>query len=77
MEQDKLGMSGPTMRLLRLWLWLMPVAILVASVVFGWIAAADGRWGLFGVMVAMGVLGAGLLVFHYWILHRFGAEAPR
>jgi hypothetical protein len=65
------------MRLLRLWLWLMPVVILAAAVVFGWMAAADGRWGLFGVMVGMGVLGVALLVFHYWILQRFGAEAPR
>ncbi len=63
--------GSATMRLMRVWLWGVPVLMLAASVTFGAIAAADGKWALLGVMVVMGLLAVGLLVFHWWIVQRF------
>jgi hypothetical protein len=64
-----------TMLLLRVWMWLVPVGMLAAAVVFGGIAAADGRWGLFAVMFVIGVFAIVLLFVHYWVLYRFGKGA--
>ena len=61
-----------TMRVMKVWLWMVPIAMLVTAVVFGSIAAADGAWVLVGVMVVMGILALGLLFFHYWAMYRFG-----
>ena len=78
-EQVARGMSRQdnslTVFLLRAWMWFVPVAMLVAAVVFGGIAAADGRWGLFAVMVVAGVFACVLMVLHYWLLYRFGKRA--
>jgi hypothetical protein len=63
--------------LLRIWLWLVPVAMLAAALVFGGVAVADGRWALFGVMLVLGLIAAGLMLLHYWLLYRFGKDAPR
>jgi hypothetical protein len=60
------------MTILRLWLWVVPIGMLVASVVFAVVAALDERWGLLVVMVLMGVLAVALLVFHWWAMYRFG-----
>ncbi len=57
---------------LRAWMWFVPIAMLVASAVFGVVAAVDGRWGLLVVMVFMGVVALGLLGLHWWLLYRFG-----
>ena len=57
---------------LRVWMWFVPIAMLVASVVFGAIAAANGSWGLLAVMVFLGMTGLGLLLVHWWLLYRFG-----
>ena len=57
---------------LRAWLWLTPIGMLAAAIGFGAYAAIDGRWPLFGVMAVMAFVGVGLLVFHWWILYRFG-----
>jgi hypothetical protein len=65
-----------TMLFLRVWLWLVPIAMLGAALLFGGIAAADGRWGLVGVMVVLALVAGGLMVLHYWLLYRFGKE-PR
>lgn len=57
---------------LRAWLWFVPVGIIIASAVFSVVAALDDRWGLFAVMLVMGVFGLVLLVFHFWLMYRFG-----
>jgi hypothetical protein len=62
------------MFVLRLWMWAVPIVILAAAVVFGTIAVIDGRWGLFVVMLVMGAMAISLLVFHWWVLYRFGSK---
>ena len=59
---------------LRVWLWLMPIGMLLAAFGFGVYAAVDGQWALFGVMLFMAFVAVGLLILHYWILYRFGKE---
>jgi hypothetical protein len=49
--------------------------MLLTAIFFAAIAVADGRWGLFIVMIFMGLIAIGLLVFHWWVLYRFGAPA--
>ena len=71
------GDNSMTMLFLRVWLWAVPIALLGAAVVFGGIAAADGRWGLSGVMFVLALVAIGLMVLHYWLLYRFGKEPPR
>lgn len=66
-----------TATMLRAWMWFVPVAMLVAAVVFGVIAAADSNWGLLAVMVVAGVFALVLMVVHYWLLYRFGREADK
>ena len=61
-----------TAMLLRAWMWFVPIAMLVAAVVFGVIAASNSNWGLLAVMVVAGVFACVLLVLHYWLLYRFG-----
>ncbi|NIN71425.1 MAG: hypothetical protein GTO46_05740 [Gemmatimonadetes bacterium] len=77
MAQRPAGDKSLTMLLLRVWLWAVPIAMLAAAAVFGGIAAVDGRWPLFGVMVVLGLVAAGLMLFHYWLLYRFGREPPQ
>jgi len=66
-QPDSFGMF-----VLRLWMWAVPIVMLVAAFLFGAIAAVDGRWGLLVVMIVMGLIALGLLVFHWWVLYRFG-----
>ena len=63
------------MFVLRLWMWAVPILMLVAAFLFGAIAVADERWGLLVVMIVMGLMAIGLLVFHWWVLYRFGSRA--
>jgi hypothetical protein len=63
------------MFVLRLWMWAVPIVILAAAVVFGTIAVIDGRWGLFVVMLFIGCIAVSLLVFHWWVLYRFGRSS--
>ena len=63
------------MFILRLWMWAVPILMLVAAFLFGAIAVADERWGLLLVMIVMGLMALGLLVFHWWVLYRFGSRA--
>jgi heme/copper-type cytochrome/quinol oxidase subunit 2 len=67
--------QGFGMFVLRLWMWAVPSLMLAGAFVFGAIAASDERWGLFVVMIVMGLLAIGLLVFHWWVLYRFGSRA--
>jgi hypothetical protein len=55
-------------------MWFVPLAMLVAAVVFGVIAAADSNWALLAVMVVAGVFALVLMVVHYWLLYRFGRD---
>lgn len=57
---------------LRLWLWLVPITMLVAAVAFSLVAALDGRWALLGVMVLIGLFAVGLMVLHLWAMYGFG-----
>ena len=63
------------MFVLRLWMWAVPILLLLAAFLFGAIAASDGRWGVLFVMIVMGLMAIGLLVFHWWVLYRFGSRA--
>jgi hypothetical protein len=58
-------------------MWFVPVAMLVAAVVFGAIAAVSSKWGLLAVMVVIGVFACVLMVVHYWLLYRFGRGAEK
>lgn len=77
MAQRPAADNSLTMLFLRVWLWAVPIVMLVAAVIFGGIAAADGRWPLFGVMLVLGLVACGLMVLHYWLLYRFGKGPPR
>ena len=77
MAQGPVGDNSLTMLLLRVWLWAVPIVMLATAVVFGGIAAADGRWALAGAMFGLGLIAGALLVVHYWLLYRFGREPPR
>jgi len=63
------------MFVLRLWMWAVPIILFIASVTFGGIAVADGKWGLFVMMLFMGCIAVSLFVFHWWVLYRFGSKA--
>ncbi|MEO7666629.1 MAG: hypothetical protein ABIU97_06295 [Dehalococcoidia bacterium] len=62
------------MVLLRAWLWLVPIGMMIAATGFGLYAAIDGRWALFGFMVVIEFVAISLLIFHWWILYRFGKQ---
>jgi len=53
----------------------VPVVMFVAAVIFGTIAVIDERWGLFVVMLFIGCIALSLLVFHWWVLYRFGRSS--
>jgi len=63
-----------SMRILRLWMWAVPFAMILAALLFGVLAASDGKWGLVAVMFVIGLAGLGLLVLHYWVMFRFGKD---
>jgi hypothetical protein len=67
--------GGIGMVVLRAWMWLVPIVMLAAAVLFGGIAVADGSWALFVAMLLIGLFAAGLLVLHWWLLYRFGKGA--
>lgn len=71
-NMNVIGGNTLSMRILRVWMWLVPFAMILAAVVFGVLAASDGNWGLVAVMFVLGLAGLGLLVLHYWVMFRFG-----
>jgi hypothetical protein len=75
MSRNVMGGNSLSMIILRIWMWLVPVAMLLAALVFGAIAVAGGKWGLLAVMIVMGVTAIGLMFFHYWVMYRFGKNA--
>jgi hypothetical protein len=74
MSRNVIGGNSLSMIILRAWMWLAPFAMLLAAVVFGAIAVADGKWGLLAVMIVIGVTAIGLMYFHYWVIYRFGKK---
>lgn len=75
MKSERAGEPmGFGMFVLRLWMWAVPVLIVVAAAAFGVVAAIDGRWGLVALMLVMGLVGAGLFTLHWWVMRRMGAK---
>lgn len=74
MSRNVVGGNALSMRILRIWMWLVPLGMVLAAVVLGAVAASDGKWGLVAAMVFIGTLGLGMLFFHYWLLYRFGKD---
>ncbi len=72
MEQGT-RVDGPAMRLLRLWLWTAPLAMLALAVLFSVIAVEEGRWGLLAAMVMLALVAAGLFVVQWRLLRRLAA----
>jgi hypothetical protein len=66
--------EGLGMFVLRLWMWAVPILMLAAAFLFAAYAAVDERWELLVVMIIMGLMAIGLLVFHWWVLYRFGSR---
>jgi hypothetical protein len=62
------------MVILRAWLWIVPIGMILAAMVFGLYAFVQGEWALFGVMVALELVAISLLIFHWWVLYRFGKQ---
>jgi hypothetical protein len=76
-DMNVIGGNAISMRILRFYMWAVPLVMILAGLVFGGIAAAGGRWGLFALMIVIGLIGFGLLGAHYWLLYRFGKGGDR
>ena len=62
----------PGMRLMRLWLWTAPLAMLALAALFGWLAVDEGEWGLLAAMVLLALVAVGLFVVQWRLLRRLG-----
>jgi membrane protein YdbS with pleckstrin-like domain len=62
--------DSPSMRLLRLWLWLAPLVMLALAVLFGVVAVREGEWGLLAAMVVLALVAVGLFVVQWRLLRR-------
>lgn len=69
MEQGT-GVEGPSARLLRLWLWTAPLAMLALAVLFGVLAVGKEEWGLLAAMVVLGLVAVTLFLVQWWLLRR-------
>ncbi len=69
MEQGT-RVDGPGIRLLRLWLWSAPLAMLALAVVFAVIAVDEERWGLLAAMVMLALVAVGLWLVQWRLLRR-------
>ena len=72
--QDRHGtrQDGPGMRLMRLWLWAAPLAMLALAALFGWLAVDEGKWGLLAAMVLLALVAVGLFVLQWRLLRAYG-----
>jgi hypothetical protein len=77
MSRDGIGANSLSMRALRIWMWMVPFAMLLAAIVFGALAASDGQWGLVAVMAVIGVTAIGLMYVHYWVMYRFRKDTGK
>jgi hypothetical protein len=76
MEQ-RTGLNGPVMRLLRLWLWGAPLAMLALAVLFGVLAVGEEEWGLLAAMVVLALTAVGLFAVQWRLLRRISAGSER
>jgi hypothetical protein len=74
MSRNAIGGNSISMLVLRVWMWLVPFAMLLGAVIFGAIAVNDGKWGLLIVMIVIGITAIGLMYLHYWVMYRFGKK---
>ena len=61
------------MRLMRLWLWAAPLAMLALAALFGWLAVDEGKWGLLAAMVLLALVAVGLFVLQWRLLRGLSA----
>ncbi len=73
MEQGT-RVDGPAMRLLRLWLWTAPLAMLALAVLFAVIAVNEERWGLLAAMVLLALVAVGLWLVQWRLLRRLTVQ---
>ena len=76
MEQGR-RVEGPAARLLRLWLWGAPLAMLALAVLFGVLAVGEEEWGLLAAMVVLALTAVGLFVVQWRLLKRISAGSER
>ncbi len=76
MEQETRA-EGPGARLLRLWLWGAPLAMLALAVLFGVLAVGEEEWGLLAAMVVLALVAVGLFVVQWRLLARPGEAGDR
>ena len=62
--------DGPALRLMRLWLWTAPLAMLALAGMFGWLAVDGEEWGLLAAMVVLALVAVGLFVVQWRLLRR-------
>jgi uncharacterized membrane protein YpjA len=62
------------MRLLRLWLWSAPLAMLALAVLLGVLAVDEGNWGLLAAMVVLALVAVGLWLVQWRLLRRLRAQ---
>ena len=60
----------PAMRLMRLWLWTAPLAMLAMATLFGVLAVAEGKWGLVVAMALLALVAMGLFVVQWRLFKR-------
>ena len=73
MMEEGRSADGPAMRLVRLWLWTAPLAMLALAALFGWLAVDEGKWGLLAAMVLLAAAAVGLFVLQWRLLRGLAA----
>ncbi len=68
--EGRAGSDGPGIRLMRLWLWAVPLGMLALATLFGVLAVAEGKWGLLAAMVLLTLVAIGLFVVQWRLLKR-------
>jgi len=69
MEQGT-RVEGPAARLLRLWLWAAPLAMLALAILFGVLTVREEKWGLLAAMVVLALTAVGLWLVQWRLLRR-------
>ena len=75
--EERTRVEGPAARLLRLWLWGAPLAMLALAVLFGVLAVGEEEWGLLAAMVVLALTAVGLFVVQWRLLRRISAGSER
>ena len=75
--EDRTRVEGPAGRLLRLWLWGAPLAMLALAVLFGVLAVGEEEWGLLAAMVVLALTAVGLFLVQWRLLKRIYAGSER